>query len=91
MNRSPIRLIVAAAVVCSAAACVDRPRLFDEPRLALDHQYAAFYFGFVTRFVGPGGEDRDAVMLSHLVIGTIEIRLIAARSRDTSTRIIGDK
>ena len=39
-------------------------------------------------FVGPRGHDRDAVMLRHLVIGAIEIRLIAARAVDAGPRII---
>src|SRR6058998_2548072 len=40
-----------------------------------------FDLGFVARFVGPGGQDRNAVVLSHLVIGAVEIRLIAACPR----------
>src|SRR5450432_195565 len=48
-----------------------------------------FHFGFIARFVGLGGQNRDAVMLSHLLIGPVEIRLIAAGPRDSRTRIVG--
>src|SRR6266536_4990878 len=58
-------------------------------------QYPAFYnadgvfdFGFIARFVGSGRQDRDAVMLSHLVIGAVEVRLIAARPRDSGTGVV---
>src|SRR4051794_10167463 len=58
-------------------------------------QYPTFYnadcvfdFGFIARFVGPGRQDRDAVMLSHLVISAVEIRLIAARARDSGAGVV---
>jgi len=47
-----------------------------------------FDFGFIARFIGPGGQDRNAVVLSHLVIGAVEIRLIAACPRDSGTRVV---
>ena len=53
-------------------------------------QNGIFHFGFVPRFVGPRGHDRDAVVLGHLVISAVEIRLIAAGSSDTGARVIGN-
>ena len=47
-----------------------------------------FDLGFIARLVGPGGQDRDAVMLRHLVIGAVEIRLITACPRDSGTRVV---
>src|SRR5277367_3561269 len=50
-----------------------------------------FHLSFIARLVGPGGQDRDAVMLSHLVIGAVEIRLITAGPRDSGARVVGNK
>jgi hypothetical protein len=47
-----------------------------------------FHLGFIARFVRPGGQDRDAVMLRHLVIGAVEIRLIAAGPRDSRAWVV---
>jgi hypothetical protein len=44
----------------------------------------------VSRFIRSRGYDGDAVVLGHLVIGPIQIRLIAAGAVDASPRVIRD-
>jgi hypothetical protein len=41
--------------------------------LAFHRENGIFDLGFVSRFVGSRRHDRDAVVLRHLVIGSIEI------------------
>ena len=57
---------------------------------ALHQENCIFDLGFVSRFVGSRWHDRDAVVLRHLVIGTIEIRLIAAGAVDAGPWVIRD-
>ena len=45
---------------------------------ALDHQNAAFHFGFVPGLAGTGRHHADAIMHGHLLIGGIQVRLVAA-------------
>ena len=47
-----------------------------------------FHFRFVTRLARTGGHDCNAVMLSHLVIGAVQIRLVPAGSRHAGARVV---
>src|SRR5579863_6103838 len=55
---------------------------------ALYYSDGALDLGFVPWFSGPGWHDGGAVMLRHLVIGSVQIRLVAASASDAGARIV---
>ena len=57
---------------------------------ALHDLNAYFHLGFVARLVRPGRHNGSSIMLRHLLVGTVQIRLIAAGAVYPGTWIIGN-
>ncbi|GLQ31510.1 hypothetical protein GCM10007876_19890 [Litoribrevibacter albus] len=55
---------------------------------ALNDQYATFHLGLVTGLANPCGDNGHAIMASHILIGRIEIRLVAMGLADAGTEVI---
>ena len=57
---------------------------------ALCHLNSCLDLGFIARFVGASGNDREAIMLGQLAVGGIQFRFIAAGMLDCRFRVVGD-
>lgn len=58
---------------------------------ALDQQHPGFGLGFVLGFVGPRRNDGDPVVGRHLLIGGIEVGLIATGAGDARFEVVRDE
>src|SRR5688572_5704537 len=61
--------------------CSQNPALYDSDGI--------FNFSLVPWFSGPCWHDGGPVMLRHLVIGAVQVRLVAAGPSDAGARIVG--
>jgi len=55
-----------------------------------NHQHRILRFGLVAGFIGTGGQDADAVMPGHFLIGGVEVGFVAASTADACAGVIGD-
>jgi hypothetical protein len=64
------------------------PKAGQDP--ALDQQDTLLDFGFITGATHPRRDDRDLVVACHLLVGRIQVGLVAMRFADTTAQIIRD-
>lgn len=62
------------------------PKPSEQP--AFGDQHAHFDLGFVARFVGPGRQDRGAVVRSHVGVGPVNHRVVETRLDDRDLGVV---